>query len=157
ARFVRMLLDEGELDGQRVLSRASVAAMLTPRALPSPRTLALDSAPRTDSSGAVFAGVGHTGFTGTSFWLDRASKRAVVLLSNRRHPDGRGDVRKLRQEVVTHALDALAEPKVLPGLDVLESGGFADLRGRRVALLTNRASRDLRGRGAVALLASAPS
>ena len=35
---------------------------------------------------------GHTGFTGTSLWLDPGSGMFVVFLSNRLHPDGKGDV-----------------------------------------------------------------
>ena len=38
---------------------------------------------------------GHTGFTGTSFWIDPASETFVVFLSNRVHPDGKGDVGQL--------------------------------------------------------------
>ena len=39
---------------------------------------------------------GHTGFTGTSLWIDPATKMFVVFLSNRVHPDGKGDVTPLR-------------------------------------------------------------
>ena len=39
---------------------------------------------------------GHTGFTGTSLWLDPGSQTAVIFLSNRVHPDGKGNVTKLR-------------------------------------------------------------
>ena len=42
---------------------------------------------------------GHTGFTGTSIWLDPASESFVVFLSNRVHPDGKGDVASLRGRV----------------------------------------------------------
>lgn len=46
---------------------------------------------------------GHTGFTGTSIWLDPQSDSAVVILSNRVHPDGGGDMIKLRHDVATEA------------------------------------------------------
>ncbi len=42
---------------------------------------------------------GHTGFTGTSIWIDPASEMFVVFLSNRVHPDGKGDVATLRGRV----------------------------------------------------------
>ena len=44
---------------------------------------------------------GHTGFTGTSMWLDPASEMFVVFLSNRVHPDGKGDVAQLRGRVAS--------------------------------------------------------
>src|SRR5256885_14119708 len=50
---------------------------------------------------------GHTGFTGTSLWLDPASNSYVVFLSNRVHPDGKGDVTALRAKVAAVAAAAL--------------------------------------------------
>jgi CubicO group peptidase (beta-lactamase class C family) len=44
-------------------------------------------------------GFGHTGFTGTSVWVDRPTATVVVLLTNRLHPDGGGDVTILRRRV----------------------------------------------------------
>ena len=44
---------------------------------------------------------GHTGFTGTSIWIDPASEMFVVFLSNRVHPDGKGDVGPLRGRVAS--------------------------------------------------------
>jgi CubicO group peptidase (beta-lactamase class C family) len=35
---------------------------------------------------------GHTGFTGTAFWIDPFSKTFFIFLSNRVHPDGKGSV-----------------------------------------------------------------
>jgi CubicO group peptidase (beta-lactamase class C family) len=51
-------------------------------------------------------GFGHTGFTGTSIWVDPESAAAVILLTNRVHPDGKGDVRRLRRQVATLAAAA---------------------------------------------------
>ena len=50
---------------------------------------------------------GHTGFTGTSLWIDPATGMFVVFLSNRVHPDGKGDVTPLRARVATVAASAL--------------------------------------------------
>jgi CubicO group peptidase (beta-lactamase class C family) len=58
------------------------------------------SAPR----GEIFAkgeGFGHTGFTGTSVWVDPNSKTAVIVLTNRVHPDDKGNVTRLRREIGT--------------------------------------------------------
>jgi uncharacterized protein YbbC (DUF1343 family) len=53
---------------------------------------------------------GHTGFTGTSLWLDPATKSYVIFLSNRVHPDGKGEVTALRGRVATVAAAALMTP-----------------------------------------------
>ena len=50
---------------------------------------------------------GHTGFTGTSIWIDPATEMFVVFLSNRVHPDGKGDVTPLRARVATVAATAV--------------------------------------------------
>ena len=52
---------------------------------------------------------GHTGFTGTSIWLDPQSRAAVIFLSNRVHPDGKGNVSKLRGQVATITGQALGK------------------------------------------------
>ena len=44
---------------------------------------------------------GHTGFTGTSLWIDPLTKTWIVFLSNRVHPDGKGDVTPLRARIAT--------------------------------------------------------
>ncbi|MCE2578136.1 serine hydrolase domain-containing protein [Gluconacetobacter entanii] len=54
---------------------------------------------------------GHTGFTGTSLWLDPDSDTYVLILANRVHPDGHGNVIKLRHDVATAAAAALSIPR----------------------------------------------
>jgi CubicO group peptidase (beta-lactamase class C family) len=44
-------------------------------------------------------GFGHTGWTGTSVWVDPPSQTFVILLCNRNHPDGKGNVGRLRSQV----------------------------------------------------------
>lgn len=54
---------------------------------------------------------GHTGFTGTSFWIDPKHDCFVILLSNRNHPDGKGGViLSIRHQVATLAAKALLNP-----------------------------------------------
>ncbi|KUI27582.1 serine hydrolase [Mycobacterium sp. GA-2829] len=50
---------------------------------------------------------GHTGFTGTSVWLDPASDTYVVLLANAIHPRGNWPISTLRGEVATEVARAL--------------------------------------------------
>ena len=81
-------------------------------------------------------GFGHTGFTGTSLWIDPDSETAVIFLSNRVHPDGKGNVNRVRGQVATLAAAAISMPRrsakaqpVLTGIDVLERDGFARAQG----------------------------
>jgi CubicO group peptidase (beta-lactamase class C family) len=111
ARFARMMLGGGSLDGARVLAPESVAAMTAPQEVagkPGTRGLAwdLDTPLGATSDGRPAPGVfGHTGYTGTSLWIDPGRGAFVVILSNRVYPDGKGDARPLRREVAA-AVDA---------------------------------------------------
>src|SRR5262245_43381953 len=98
---------------------------------------------------------GHTGFTGTSIWIDPGSQTAVIFLSNRVHPNGKGNVTKLRGQVATLAAAALgigAPRQTLTGIDVLVRDKFAPLKGRKVGLVTNHTGRDREGRATIDLL-----
>lgn len=121
--FARMLLGKGRLGTTRVLSTASVTAMTspqTPAGMTSIRGLGWDIDTSFSSNrGDLFpAGTsyGHTGFTGTSLWLDPSSNSYVIFLSSRLHPDGTGDVGVLRSRIATVAAAALTNggsPSVL--------------------------------------------
>ncbi len=161
ARYARMILRDGELDGARVLKAETVGKMQrvqTAATVFERRGLGWDidstySRPR----GEVFpiGSFGHTGFTGTSLWIEPASDSFVIFLSSRLHPEGGGSVRDLYELVGTAAAkcipgfnfesvkDALPQrgenevPTVLNGIDVLEREGFARLKGLKVGLITN--------------------
>ena len=114
SRFVRMLLDGRSLGATRVLSPATVAKMTspaTPEHLASVRGLGWDiDSSFSSNRGELFpiGSYGHTGFTGTSIWIDPYSKTYVIFLSSRLHPDGKGDVTPLRARVATVAAAQLA-------------------------------------------------
>jgi uncharacterized protein YbbC (DUF1343 family) len=175
SRFCRMLLNGGALDGARVLSPATVARMTTPStpsAMKDVRGLGWDiDSSYSSNRGELFpiGSFGHTGFTGTSLWIDPSSGGYVVFLSNRVHPDGKGDVTPLRGRIATVAAAALADAgaadgragagsraPVLTGIDVLEADGFHELQGKRVALLTNQTGNDRAGKSTIDVLAHAP-
>jgi uncharacterized protein YbbC (DUF1343 family)/CubicO group peptidase (beta-lactamase class C family) len=187
ARFARMLLRGGELDGARVLSPLTVARMTspsTPDDEANVRGLGWDM----DSSYSANRGellpvgsFGHTGFTGTSIWVDPATQMFVVFMSNRLHPEGKGDVTPLRARVATIAAAAFTAvpstglagtrrtfdtqtpsvpaPTYAPvqnGIDVMRASGFAALKGLRVGLLTNHTGRARDGAPTIDVLADAP-
>lgn len=92
-RFGQMLLNQGELDGQRIV-RAETLAYFVRRdgTVPeSTRALGWDTASPTSSSGPRLSpdAFGHTGFTGTSVWVDPRRDRFVVFLTNRVYPTRR--------------------------------------------------------------------
>jgi uncharacterized protein YbbC (DUF1343 family)/CubicO group peptidase (beta-lactamase class C family) len=192
SRFCRMLLGGGRLGDVRILSPAIVARMTapsTPAGMAAVRGLGWDiDSPFSANRGDLFStgSFGHTGFTGTSLWLDPATRSYVIFLSNRVHPDGKGDVTALRGKVATVAAAALLSPAdvatreaarqqawragavvpapqekpghepVLAGVDVLAAEGFARLRGKRVGLLTNQNGQSRGGESTIDLLARAP-
>jgi uncharacterized protein YbbC (DUF1343 family)/CubicO group peptidase (beta-lactamase class C family) len=116
SRFARALIDGGQLGGARILSAATVARMTTPSqpaGMTSVRGLGWDIDTSFSSNrGDLFpiGSYGHTGFTGTSIWIDPSSKSYVIFLSSRLHPDGTGDVTALRGRVATVAAAALSGP-----------------------------------------------
>ncbi len=112
AVFAQMLLDGGSYNGKRVLKAETVKLMTTARAVPGgQRTYGWDVATAYSANrGQGFTrgeGFGHTGFTGTSLWIDPPSQTAVIFLSSRLHPDGKGNVTRLRGEIATLVAGAL--------------------------------------------------
>ncbi|HEX5685895.1 MAG TPA: serine hydrolase [Ideonella sp.] len=113
----------------------------------------------------AWGAVGHTGYTGTGIWLDFTHRRFVVLLTSRLHPDGRGDARPLRRQVLALVASLQppspqdGEPPLYPqaprpddgpapvwtGIDVLRQQGYAMLQGRRIGLVTHSAAIDRHG------------
>jgi uncharacterized protein YbbC (DUF1343 family)/CubicO group peptidase (beta-lactamase class C family) len=189
SRFCRMLLGGGRLGAVRILAPATVARMRAPSTPPEMRAVRglgwdIDSS-FSSNRGELFpiGSFGHTGFTGTSLWLDPGSHSYVIFLSNRVHPDGKGDVTALRGKVATVAAAALLSPgevaqargfrpvetlseravkavarhePVLTGVDVLAAESFTRLRGKRIGLLTNQTGRSRQGESTIDLLARAP-
>ncbi len=191
AIFCRMLLNGGAVGTRRILSPLTVARMIapaTPAGEPNVRGYGWDLDSSFSSNRGEFlplGSFGHTGFTGTSLWIDPATRTFVVFLSNRVHPDGGGDVTPLRARVASIAASSLtglsladaqrlAWPRVsqlapaiavapqapavpvLTGIDVLRAENFASLKGLRVGLLTNHTGLARDGVPTIDLLAKAP-
>jgi uncharacterized protein YbbC (DUF1343 family)/CubicO group peptidase (beta-lactamase class C family) len=115
ARFARMMLNLGELDGTRLFRPETVKMMTgvqTPAGMDGRRGFGWDidtgfSSPR----GNLFplGSYGHTGFTGNAFWIDPYSKTFFIFLSNRVHPYGKGSVVPLYRAVGTLTAEAVSD------------------------------------------------
>src|SRR5499427_7386272 len=118
AIFCQTLLNGGVYNGTRILSPMTIATMTQPHAVSesgAARGLGWDIATTFSSNrGDLFplGSFGHTGFTGTSIWIDPASDSFVIFLSNRVHPDGKGDVGPLRGRVASIVASSLIDTTV---------------------------------------------
>jgi uncharacterized protein YbbC (DUF1343 family) len=105
-------------NSKRILSPQTVALMTHPYVVAedgSTRGLGWDMNTSFSSNrGELFplGSFGHTGFTGTSVWIDRVSQTFVVFMSNRVHPDGKGDVSSLRAKVATVVASAIEDTPI---------------------------------------------
>lgn len=183
AIFARMLLHGGSYRGATILKPETVAQMTSPQALPDKtrqRGLGWNlEAPNDKGNTVVPRGFyGHTGYTGTSLWIDPVTHTYVIILSNRVYPNDTGNVAPLRNQVADivgaaidtgtqrlASLDAASPTKAIPthvalsvrsGLDVLAGEQFAPLAGKRIGLITNHSGRDAQGRTAIELLRQTP-
>jgi len=190
--FAQMLLDGGVYNGARIISPLSIEKMTTPQTPPNQMVLRglgwdLDS-PFASNRGELFGvgSFGHTGYTGTSLWIDPVTKTYVILLTNRVHPNNKGEVGALRTGLATlvaGALGPLSTQQILDsrrsltgyfelmrgyreeglrnghvktGIDVLAAEHFAPLAGKHVGLITNSTGRASDGQRTIDLLAHAP-
>jgi uncharacterized protein YbbC (DUF1343 family)/CubicO group peptidase (beta-lactamase class C family) len=185
-RFAEMMLRLGATqDGTPIFQSATVRKFTepqTPMDQPILRGLGWDMDSRYSANrGELFplGSYGHTGFTGTSLWIDPSSQTYVVLLANSVHPIRRPPISSLRSRVATIAAAhagisrpgvlftsynettaglrrvAARQGEVLTGLDVLAAEGFARLQGKRVGLVTNHTGLSRDGRRAVDLMVAA--
>ena len=135
ARYCQMLLNGGVVPvggGQRNAGRTSRMLVAPVRVL-SAQTIAMMTRPYVISETGETRGLGwdmntsfsqnrgelfplgsfgHTGFTGTGIWIDRVSQTFVVFMSNRVHPDGKGDVGPLRAKVSTVVASAIEDTPI---------------------------------------------
>jgi uncharacterized protein YbbC (DUF1343 family)/CubicO group peptidase (beta-lactamase class C family) len=187
ARFAQMMIDGGTLDGVRVFSPLTVAKFTEPQTPPGQTILRglgwdIDS-PYSGNRGELFpiGSFGHTGFTGTSVWIDPSTRTYVILLANSGHPNPRPAITPLRGKVATivAASAGITTQNVtltgynetiagaggrrqvnrtgatLTGLDVLAQQKFLPLAGKRVGLITNQSGRDRQGRRNIDLMKQA--
>ena len=113
AIFCQMMLNGGMYAHQRVLRRSTIALFTTAEKIAGgTRTLGWMVPTEGGSSGKYFSGksYGHTGFTGTSVWIDPEKELFVVLLTNRVHPTRENNkIREVRPVVHDAVVEALKE------------------------------------------------
>ncbi len=115
ARYARMMLNKGSLGGVRIFKPQTIELMTSvqsPASSRARRGLGWDidsgySGPR----GKLFplGSYGHSGWTGTSIWIDPYSQSFVIFLSNRNHPTESGNVGVLRAKLGTLAAEAIQD------------------------------------------------
>jgi len=112
SRFAAMMANGGELDGKRIFERATIEEFTRRQAGAGTRALGWDTP---DLRGTGAAGLrispdafGHTGFTGTSMWIDAHRGTWVVLLSNRTlQPNGPNRMQALRRDLNNYVANAV--------------------------------------------------
>lgn len=178
ARYAEMLLGMGTRDGVRLFDPLTVKKFTEPGSpadQPILRGLGWDiDSPYSSTRGELYpiGSFGHTGFTGTSLWMDPDTSSFVILLTNVVHPHRGKSLSSLRSRLATAvaACFGLNVPgtvslsgynetiagagvhrvvdrnvKTMTGLDVLEQDGFAELKGKRIGLITNQTGLDREG------------
>ncbi|MGI8746290.1 MAG: exo-beta-N-acetylmuramidase NamZ domain-containing protein [Bryobacteraceae bacterium] len=188
ARFCQMMLNQGVANGKRLFSPLTIQKFTTPQSpanQPVLRGLGWDiDSPFSSNRGELFpiGSYGHTGFTGTSIWIDPASQTYVILLTNSVHPHRGKSLSSLRGRVATITAAAVgvrgkrirltgynetttgagagapqvaANTHVLTGLDVFAEQHFAGIQGKRVGLITNHTGLSQDGKRNVDLMAAA--
>jgi len=184
--FCRMLLGGDASGPAQILSPATIAAMISPSTPLNKGYIrglgwSLDTTCDAAEGKRLPLPIDHSGFTGTKLWLHPGTGLYIVFLSNRLHPDGKGDVFDLREQIITIAISVAAgqgesaelsvqadaadlrplnllpekiQPRgqVLSGLDVLRTEDFNRMRGRKIGLLTNQTGQARDGVSAIDLL-----
>jgi uncharacterized protein YbbC (DUF1343 family)/CubicO group peptidase (beta-lactamase class C family) len=109
SKFARALIT-----GSAVLPSLVVEKMTTPQQPPTASSLRgfgwdIDS-PFSSNRGELLpvGSFGHTGFTGTSLWIDPTTRTYIILLTNAVHPRGKGNAVSLRTKLATAVTAALA-------------------------------------------------
>ena len=174
AKFAEMMLGMGERAGVRLFSPLTIRKFTSPATPPDQpilRGLGWDiDSPYSSNRGELYpiGSYGHTGFTGTSVWMDPSTNSYVILLTNVVHPKRGKSLSSFRSRVATIVAASLGidapgviingynetlgsrrvvEPNhtVLTGLDVLEQQNFAPLKGKHIGLITNQTGLDRQG------------
>ena len=115
AVFAQMLLNGGIFNRTRILSPLGVRAMSitqSPIDAPELRSIGFDiRSPYSSTRGDLFpvGSFGHTGFTGTSLWIDPYTETFVIVMTNRVHPKGQGNAGPMRKRIASVVAASIME------------------------------------------------
>lgn len=187
SHFAQMMLNLGELNGVRLASPLTVQKFTAPQSPADQAVLRgfgwdIDS-PLSGNRGELFpiGSYGHTGFTGTSLWIDPSTRTYVIILANSVHPQRGKNITPLRGKIATITAAGLGiavqnviltgynesitgaglhrvvarNGDALAGLDGLAQDQFKLLQGKRVGLFTNHTGISRDGRRGVDLMVEA--
>jgi len=177
-KYVEMWLNQGQSNGRQVFLPGTIRKFSEPASpadQPVLRALGWDiDSPFSSNRGELFpiGSFGHTGYTGTSLWMDPYSNTFLIFLTNVVHPNHGNSLSSLRSRMATKvaAMYAPMPPNTVAitgytdtlssagvhrevarqaetqtGLDVLEAESFRPLRGKRIGLITNHTGLDRAG------------
>ena len=116
ATFAQMLLDGGTYDDVRLIAPATVSRWTARQGPSTSRALGWDTPTPASSAGRYFSerSFGHTGFTGTSLWIDPERGLFVVLLMNRVNSHGTGTRHtQLRRDVADAVQAAILDAPLI--------------------------------------------
>ena len=176
-KFAEMMIHQGEYDGVKLFSPLVIRKFTEPQTPPDQAILRglgwdMDS-PFAGNRGELYpiGSFGHTGFTGTSVWIDPSTQSYVIMLSNSVHPHRRPATTSLRARIATMVAASLGidvqgvtltgynetlsgagirrpvahNAQVLTGFDVSAAANFKEFKGKRVGLITNHTGRSKEG------------
>jgi CubicO group peptidase (beta-lactamase class C family) len=116
AVFAQMLLDGGRLGSTRIVTPRTLARWTAPQDAISSRAIGWDTPSPLSSAGRFFSprSFGHTGFTGTSIWVDPERSLFVIVLSNRVNTRGESTRHtKLRRDVADAVQSAILDAPLI--------------------------------------------
>jgi serine-type D-Ala-D-Ala carboxypeptidase len=114
-RFAQMYLNDGVIDGTRVLPHDAIA-LFTPKRLVADRAVGWQKPNGSNSAGHLMSpeAFGHTGFTGTSIWMDPTNDVFIILLSNRVNPTrANTKVNRVRVQLADAVMSTILNPSLM--------------------------------------------
>jgi CubicO group peptidase (beta-lactamase class C family) len=117
AIYAQTLLNQGAYGDRRIWSARTVQAFTTKQTKAGTRAIGWDTPASRSSSGDYFSArsYGHTGFTGTSIWIDPERDLFVILLTNRTYDQGtQGQILDIRRAVADAAARAITDVPIRP-------------------------------------------
>ena len=153
AMFAQMMLNGGQINGKRIVADSTVALFTQNTESRGSRALGWDTCAHDGSCGKYLSltAYGHTGFTGTSLWIDPERDLFVILLTNRVHAARARRPAKVIADIRADVADAAA-------LSVRDANG--ELRAMPAVFRADRAAgwnRPIRSRSSRSKRGKAPS